>query len=453
MEDYDVVVVGSGSGMIIADNALEQGFKVAVVDQGPLGGTCLNVGCIPSKMLLYPAEVITQIQEARRVGIEAGVKKVDFQSIMRRMRGVIEDSHKHMRTAIKQSPNLDFYEARGKFVDDYSLEVGDKKIRGEKIFLVSGARPEVPPIKGIERVNYLDNEKVLELKEVPESIIIAGGGYIAAEYSHFFASLGSQVTVVQRNSRILPQEEPEVSALLEETMKRRMGVHTSMEVREVEEDKEGIRVKAEGEDRKKDFSAKKLLLAVGRRSNADLLGLENTGVERDERDYIIVNDYLETTKEKIWALGDATGRKMYKHVANEEAHLAWHNAIHDHKARMDYLSAPHAVYSHPQVASVGLTQEEAQKDHHILVGKAGYMDVAKGEAMVEEEGFAKAIVERGEGRILGFHIVGPHAPILIQEVTNAMASGGNLSPIARGMHIHPALPELIPATLNNLEEP
>jgi len=202
----------------------------------------------------------------------------------------------------------------------------------------------------------------------------------------------------------------------------------------------------------KEFTARSILVAVGRRSNADRLKVENTGVELDEKGFIKVNAYLETSRKNIFAVGDINGQQMFTHVANVEASLAADNAIHGKRTKMDYSAAPHAVYSHPQIASVGMTEQAARKQHKVLVGRARYWDVAQGEAMMEETGFAKAVVEADTGKILGFHIIGPYAPILIQEVINAMASGGGIDQIRRGMHIHPAITELIPQALSNLKD-
>ena len=458
MKEYDVIVIGSGSGMSIVSGALNHGLTVALVDKGPLGGTCLNVGCIPSKMLIYPADRIVEIQEAKKLGISAEIKDIDFSSIMERMRGIVDDGVSHMREGLKHVENLDYYETEGHFVEDYTIEVNGEKIKGEKIFIVSGARPLIPPIKGINEVDYLTNETVLQLKERPESMVIIGGGYIACEFGHFFAAMGTKVTIVQRNVRLVKNEEPEISELLKKEMSKRMEIHTNTEVVEVKKTENGItlvgRDKTTGEE--KEFTAKKILVASGRKSNADLLKVENIGVETDKRGYIIVNEYFETSKTNIWACGDAIGKYMFKHTANEEADLMWSNAMHtenDQKVSMDYWATPHAVFSYPQIASVGLTEEQAKKEYDILVGKAEYSSVAKGEAMVEETSFGKAIIEKGTWRILGFHIIGPYAPMLIQEVINAMASDGTLMPIARAQHIHPALPELILRTLSRLREP
>jgi len=349
---------------------------------------------------------------------------------------------------------LDFYDGLGSFADDYTLEVEGERIKGRKIFITSGARPLIPPIKGIENVDYLTNENVLDLTRKPESLIIIGGGYIAAEFGHFFASMGTKVTILQRAGRLVRDEEPEVSELLKTKMGKRMDIFTSTEAREVKRGKEEMKVitrdKVSGEER--EFSAERILLAAGRKSNADLLKVEKTGVKVDQRGYIAVNDYLETSKVNIWAFGDAIGKKMFRHSANREADLVWHNAIHGERNKVDYDKVPHAVFSYPQVASVGLGEEEARKNHDILVGKAKYSEVAKGEAMMEEDSFAKIIIEKNSGRILGFHVIGPYAPILIQEVINAMSIDGTVRPIINGMHIHPALPEVIQSTLGNLQE-
>jgi len=273
------------------------------------------------------------------------------------------------------------------------------------------------------------------------------------EYGHFFAAMGTTVTILEMADRLVLAEEPEISEVLKKELNRRMDVYTNVRAEEVKENGRGITVIATDAKSgvKKEFTAKIILVAVGRRSNADLLRVENTGAEVDKRGFVKVNEYLETTKKNIFAVGDANGQQMFTHVANVEASLAADNAIHGSKIKMDYSAAPHAVYSHPQIASVGLTEEAARKAHKVLVGKAKYSDVAQGEAMMEENGFTKAVVEADAGRILGFHIIGPYAPILIQEVINAMASGGGIGQIQTGMHIHPAITELIPALLSSLK--
>jgi mycothione reductase len=454
MKTYDVIVVGSGSGGEIVEAAVSHKMTVAWIDKGPLGGTCLNVGCIPSKILIHPADRIMEIVDAKKLGITAEITHIDFKTIMQRVRQPIQESHTAMEKGISNTENLDYYNAECFFTNEYTLRVSGTEIRGEKIFLASGARPLIPPIKGLETVPYLTNENVFDLHEKPESMVIIGGGYIAVEFAHFFSAVGTKVTICQRVNRLIPTTEPEISEILKNQLKKRMQIYLNTEVLEVHQ--QGSTVDVRGKDRVsgKDIlvSAEKIFVAAGRKSNADILKVENTGVHTDERGYIQVNDYLETSKKNIWAFGDAIGKAMFKHVANEEAVVAWRNAFHEKKTKMDYQVIPYAVFTYPEIAAVGLTEEEARKHHDILVGTARYADVAKGDAMMEYDGFAKAIVDKQNGKILGFHIIGPYAPMLIQEVINGMALGGNIAFISHGMHIHPALPELILRTLGNLRE-
>jgi dihydrolipoamide dehydrogenase len=336
------------------------------------------------------------------------------------------------------------------------MKVGDQLIKAKRIFIVSGARPDVPKIKGIDNTNYLTSDTLLKLETQPKSMLIIGGGYIASEYGHFFSSIGTKVTIIQRNPRILPDEEPEISTLLREEMSKRMDVFVNYEATEVTE-KDGMKTvtaKNRTDDSTKEFSAEALLVAAGRLPNSDMLKPEKTGVELDAQGYVKVNEYLETGKKNIWAFGDAIGKQMFKHVANYEAQVAWHNAVHDHKVKMDYSAAPHAVFTHPQIAAVGLKEAESkQLGYKVLVGVSSHAATALGAAMGEPKGFVKVIVEQKTGRILGGHIIGPFASILIQEIINAMAVGDKtFTPIVRGMHIHPAMTEVVQMAFGNLRE-
>jgi len=453
MKEYDVIVIGAGVGLGIAFKAQAGKMKVALIDKGNMGGTCVNVGCVPSKILIYHADRIADIEEAGKLGIEAEVKRIDFSAIMDQMKATIEESRTWMKNEVESSEGMDFYNEEARFVGDYTLKVGKQTIKGQKIFIVSGARPLIPPIKGLDKISYLTNENVLSLRERPESIIIIGGGYVGVEYAHFFAALGTKVTVVQRQSRLLPNEEPEISEYLKKELSKRMDILTDWETVEVWE--KGrlytaiLRNVETGYE--KVLNGASVMVAAGRVSNADLLDVDKTGVETNEANYIKVDGTLLTSKNNIWAFGDAIGRQMFTHAGDMERRVAWHNATSRKKISFDFGLVPHAVFTRPQIAAVGLTEEEALKGYKILVGRANYSEVVMGDAMMEKESFAKAIVDKKTEKILGFHIIGPDAAILIQEVVNALGMGGDVKSITDNMHIFPSLSEIIPQTLNNLE--
>ena len=454
MEHFDVLVIGTGSGMLVASVALESGFRVAVVDNGPMGGTCINRGCVPSKMLIYPADVATTIRQAGKLGVNATVNSIDFSNILNRMHHLVNEDSGMQAKAVEATPEMKWFKDAGEFTADYTLRVGGQSITAEKIFIASGTRVKIPQLKGLDKVDYLTSDSVLELQSPPKSLIILGGGYIGVEYGHFFSGIGTKTTLIQRPTKLLKEEEPEVSELLKLELQKRIEIFTGFEAVEVKNEGNQKLVVAQNlaDGSQKEFAADALMVAAGRTPNSDILKPERTGVKLDERGYIKVNEFLETGKKNIWAFGDAIGKYMFKHVANYEAGLAWHNSVHDHKAPVDYSAAPHAVFSEPQVASVGLKEADAkQLGYKTLVGTALYRDTAMGAAMDYVNGFVKVIVEQKTGRILGAHIIGPEASILIQEIVNAMNTADrSYAPILRSMHIHPAMPEVVQNAFGNL---
>jgi mycothione reductase len=456
MKHFDVIVVGSGAGMMIADAAVNDGKSVALVEKGLLGGTCLNVGCIPSKMIIYPADLINQIKHAEQLGIKATIEEIDFAFIMQRTRDFVHHDRHSMEEAITQVEGLTFYPVKGEFIGDYTMKVGDESIKGETIFLASGARAFIPPIKGLETIEYLTNDNVWELTEKPESMAIVGGGLIAVEMAHFFSSMGVEVNLLSRSPRLIKEGEPEISEILLTTMRQRMHIETSIEVKEVEKKGDRILVKAQKKDGEiKEFKVETVFIAAGRKSNADLLKVENTGVDVDSRGYIVVDELYNTSKKNIIAFGDAIGRAMYRHVANKEAEIVWHAYSSGHGHAMNYDLVPYAVFSWPQIGAVGLTEAEVkERGDDYYIGEYNFSDTAKGAAMAEEDGYVKVLLRKENFKILGAHIIGPFAPILVQEVINVMNAGdGTVHPLAEAMHIHPALPEVVQRAFYKLRDP
>jgi dihydrolipoamide dehydrogenase len=453
MIEYDAIVIGSGAGMNVATKVARDGMKVAVIDRDPMGGTCLNRGCIPSKVMIHPADIIKTVQEAEKIGLYATIEGIDFDRLMKRTWKIVLGDRHEMEEGIRRDPNADFYNEVGAFVSDYTLKVGKETITAPKIVIASGARPFIPPIKGLGEVGFLTNRNVFDIKEPPESLLIVGGGYIAVEFAHFFSSAGTKVTVVGRNPKLVPEEEPLISELLKLRLSKYVRIYTQHEVTSAskEGDEKALIAKSLADDKHYKFKGKEILVAAGRISNSDLLKPENSGVMVDENGWIRVDKNLMTTKPNIYAMGDATGKYQFRHTANYEGEVVWANLFKNRRKIIDEHAVPHAIFTHPQIGAVGLREAEAKENHEILVGIKRYIETAKGYAMGEEDGVAKVIVDAASKRILGAHIIGPEAADLVQLVVDLMnAERGDFLPLTRTQVIHPALTEVVIGAFANL---
>jgi len=462
VKEYDFIVVGSGSALEIVWTVVQErrNVRVAVIDKDEPGGICLTRGCIPSKILLYPAELVRTIERAGEFGISVDLKKVDFHAVMQRMKALIYADINALRQGLTNSKNVDYYDEAAEFVAPYTLRVGGNTITSKTILLCTGSKPVIPTIAGLDRVAYLTSDTILKLNRLPGSVAIIGGGYIAAEYGHFFAAMGSRVTIIGRNPQFIPGEEPEVSALAKRELQKHMTVITNHEVRRAEntagEKKKVVAVNREN-GREIEVVADEIVVASGRDSNSDILHPEKAGIKTDERGWIVVDEYLETSQPNVWAFGDADGKHMFKHVANHEALVVYSNAVHKDKVKVDYHAVPHAVFTIPEIASVGLREKEAVDEYgeeNVLIGVQRYEDTAKGEAMSVKDCFVKVLVQKDTQRILGAHIIGPQASVLIQEIVTLMyTSEQSAEPLLKAMHIHPALSEVVARAFGSLMTP
>jgi mycothione reductase len=444
-------MVGSGSISNLFDPLIQNNpkIKIAVIDKDEPGGICLTRGCIPSKILLYPAELVRTIEEARELGVEADIKKIDFVKIMNRMRSLISKDIESIREGLSSSKNIDYYHDIVEFVSPYTMKVGKETIASKLIFLCIGSKTIIPAIKGLEETGYLTSDTVLKLTALPKSVAIVGGGYIAAEYGHFLSSMGSKVTIVGRNPRFLHEEEPEISELAKKELGKHIEIITNHEVREARKTPRGKLLLAHDRKTGKDLEieAEEIMIASGRGPITDILHPEKGGVKTTKDGWIEVNEYLETSQPNVWALGDAIGKFLFKHAANYESEIVYYNAILKRKVKADFHAVPHAVFTSPEIASVGLGEKEAierfGKDR-VMVGFYKYENTAKGEAMNVTEYFVKVIVDGSDERILGAHIIGPEASVLIQEIINVMYAPSQSAEIVNSaMHIHPSLSEVV----------
>jgi mycothione reductase len=448
---FDVVIIGTGSGNTILTPDFDS-LRVAIVEKGVFGGTCINRGCVPTKMFVYAADIASHVTHAATYGIDATIDKVRWGDIVDRVFTRIDPIAPNGKAYRESAPNTTVYTAEARFVSPKVIQVTaadgtTELITGEHIVLAAGARPLVPDVAGLDSVDYHTSDTIMRLTELPERLIIFGGGYIAAEMAHVFGSLGSEVIMVNRSRRLLAREDEAVSHRFTDLSQRRFDCHLSTRVDSVSQDASGITVRVHNESRQHyEITGDALLVAVGRVPNGDTLDLGAGGVEVDANGYVIPDEYLRTTARGVWALGDVTNDNQLKHVANAEARAVAHNLIHPESLRTaDLWPIPHAVFADPQVASVGQTEQELRhRGRHYVTAVQNYSDVAYGWAMEDTGHFCKIIACPDSRQILGAHIIGPQASILIQQLIQGMKFGQTVDQLAHGqIYIHPALTEVV----------
>lgn len=453
MKNYDLIVIGSGAGNNVATAAASEGQKVALVENGPLGGTCLNRGCIPSKIWTHVADTIRSVDHAMAIGVKAEVEYIEFDTIQERLWKLVDGDSGRMEAALKRDRRIDLIQETAVFVDVKVLQVGKKRIGAERMVIANGCRTNVPEIPGLEEVGYLMSEDVFRMEFPPQSLIIIGGGYKALELAHFFSAIGTEVTLVGRNPRLIPREDPEVSEHVRRHLAKLMHLHLGSVPVQFSRDEGGkrMRVKDRQDGQEEEVMAEEILVCAGVLSNNDILDARKGGIELDERGFIKTNQHLETNVTGVYALGDTLGRTMFRHTANYQSLVVWEN-LNGRRMKLDERVVPHAVYTYPRVASVGMTEAEARaKGLNVAIGRAAYGDTAKGYAMDETESFVKVLLEHDTGRILGASICGSEADVLIQSIVFMMNSDkGTLAPIYRSQVIHPSIIEVVDRAFHNI---
>ncbi|MDA0989341.1 MAG: dihydrolipoyl dehydrogenase [Verrucomicrobia bacterium] len=446
MKPYDVIVVGTGGGSKITHPAVRAGLSVAVVDKGPVGGTCLNRGCIPSKMLIYPAEVADIVREAGRFGLSGiAPPRADLKSIVRRINEKVDGQSAAGRRRYDTYDSVDFYDSPARFVSDRVLDIRGELITADTIFLATGARPAIPAIPGLLETPFMSSTEALRNETLPQSLIVIGAGYIGTELGYAYGALGTKVQFIVR-SRFLRNEDREIADAFDDVFSASHQVHKGMSPTSIEHDSSGFTVtcqNATGESIQ--HRAEALLVATGIVPETDDLGLENTGIQTNAQGYIQVNDHLQTSVPGIYALGDCIGRHFFRHTVNHEGEYLVRRVIDQTTdAPIDYGPVPHAIFTHPQVAGVGPTEQDLiAAGASIVVGRAKYPNTVAGSARLLDHGLVKLLIDRNDGTILGCHIVGPEASNMIHLVIALMKLRGRLTDLLDMIFIHPALPEVI----------
>ena len=450
MKKYDVIIIGSGGGSKITRPAANMGLKVAIIEKGALGGTCLNHGCIPSKMLIHPADIISELREAHRFSLTVSQSvDVQFKALVERVTKEITADSDSIAPAYEKHENITLYPHEARFVSDKVIEVNGEQLTADKIFIVAGCRAQVPPIPGLEGTPYLTYKEALRNTKQPKTMTIIGGGYIAVELGYFYASMGTDVTFVVR-SGMISAEDKEVIAEFERVFSSNFTVKLKTSPTEVKYDNDIFRVTIKESDGTESYlSSEALFIATGVKPNTDTLDLANTGIKTDSKGYIQVDNTFKTDVPGVWAFGDIIGKYLFRHAANYQGEYVF-NAVFANPSDepINYPPMPHAIFSNPQVAGVGLTEEEALENGiPFIKARNDYKNSAMGMALRSEEGFCKLLFHKESKKLIGAHIIGKEASNMIHMCIAFMKMGATIEDMLDTIYIHPALPEIVRNTV------
>ncbi len=448
---YDLAVIGTGSGNSIVDRSFID-HRVALLEENVFGGTCLNVGCIPTKMLVHPADLARDAGRAPELGIDTSYDGARWPEIRDRIFGRIDPIGPGEKAKRESRANIDVYSGHATFLDDHTLDTGTgERISATQIVVAAGSRVDVAEIPGLDVVGHHTSDTVMRLAELPRRMVIVGGGYVAAEFAHIFSALGTQVTQVHRGPRLLSQLDEELSATFTELASRQWEVRLDTLVAKASR-RGDVKVLTleDGSEVETDV----VLIATGRVANVDRLGLENTGITVADG-LIKVDEFQRTTAEGVWALGDVSSHHQLKHVANLEAQVVRHNLLHPQDLRSSSNRVvPAAVFTSPQIACVGLTSQDARRqDIAHRAATYDYADVAYGWALESTPGehYVKLLSDPEGQQLLGAHIIGPEASLLLQPLVQAMSLGTPVEQMAKAQYwIHPSLAEVVENALLKL---
>ena len=449
MEKFDLIIIGAGSGNSVLTPDFDD-WKVALVERDVFGGTCLNRGCIPSKMFIYPASIVESVRTADRLGVDAQVNNVRWGDMVQRVFGRIDPIAESGGEWRRSLDNITVFAEDARFVGEKQLQVGDQVITADTIVLAAGARPRIPDIPGLADVRYHTSASMMRVPQAPKRLGVLGGGFIAVEMSHMFQAAGSEVTIMNRSHHLLRAQDDEVSERFTEVFAERFNLQCGESPTSVRQEGEEIIIEFPTGN---PVVVDELLVATGRVPNGEQLQVAETGVAIDDSGYVVVDEHQRTNVEGIWALGDISNRMQLKHTANAETRVVAHNIHHpDDLKSVNYSGTPSAVFSHPQVATVGKTERELKAEGvNYIAHTQPYSATAYGWAMEDDHGFCKVICDADTRLLLGAHIIGHEASLLIGQLIFGIRFGLTVDEMARDpLYIHPALSEVVEQALLEL---
>ena len=452
---YDAIIIGTGqSGPALADRMDDEGVKVAVLERHLYGGTCVNVGCIPTKTLVASARAAHMARRAADFGVIIdGAIQVDMKKVKARQDEISGNSHSGVTGWLESLDHTTLYKGHGRFAGPNQVRVNDELLEADKIYLNVGARAFVPPIPGIDEVDYLTNSTVLALDSLPAHLIIIGGSYIGLEFAQIYRRFGSQVTLVEQENRLIPREDEDVSAAIKEILEKEgIDIRLDARVERVEKQGEGTAVHLQTPEGARQLKGSHLLIAVGRRPNTDDLDLDKAGVEVDARGFIQVDDELRTSAPGIWAMGDCNGRGAFTHTSYNDFEIIAANLFDQDRRRVSDRILCYGLFIDPPLGRVGMTEQQVRASgRNVLVGKRMMADVGRAKERSETDGFMKVYVDADSNEILGAAILGIGGDEVVHSLLDAMYAKAPYTTIQRAVHIHPTVTELIPTMLGDLE--
>lgn len=451
MKHFDLAIIGTGSGNAIPEELNDA--SIALIEAGRFGGTCLNVGCIPTKMYVYPADVIEEAKAAHELGVDLTYHGVDLPLLQDRIFGrridVIAEGGERYRK--DECPNITVFSDMARFTGDKTIEVAGEHITADQIIVAAGSRPQIPDLVTDSGVPYYTNEDIMRIERLPKRLLILGSGYIATEFAHVFSALGSEVVITGRSDVLIKHQDRDVAVRFTRAARERWDVRLGQKTTGLTKDGDTITLTfADGSTATGDA----LLVATGRIPNGDRLNLAAAGIDTHDDGRIKVDQHGRTSAAGVWALGDVSSPYQLKHVANHEARVVFHNVTNPEKLRsFRHDAVPAAIFTHPQIASVGMSEQEARDaGYDIAIATQDFSDVAYGWAMEDNVGFCKIIADKKTGLILGAHLMGHQSAILIQGLIQAMALGTTAKQMAEDqLWIHPSLSEVVENCLLGLE--
>lgn len=455
MKKFNAIVIGAGqAGPPLAEKLTQDGQPTAIIERNLFGGTCVNVGCIPTKTLVGSARVAQLARRAAEFGVDTGTIDVDMRRVKARMDQVRGESNRGVTTWLEGMENLEIIRGHARFVGPNRIDVDGTTLEADKVFINVGARARVPDIPGLNEVPYFTNSTILEVDFLPDHLIIIGGSYIGIEFAQMYRRFGSLVTVVEMADRLIPRDDEDISNEVQNILERE-GVQFELGAECVSLAKRGmnIEVTTSCDDERRSVTGTHVLLAVGRVPNTDDLGLTAAGIETNARGLITVDDELRTTAEGVWALGEVNGRGAFTHTAYNDFEIVAANLFSDNRRRVSDRIECYGVFIDPPLGRVGLTERAAREaGFNVRIGKRQMTRVSRAREFGETQGFMKVVVDGDTDKILGAAILGLNGDEAVHSIIDIMNADLPYTTIQRSVHIHPTVAELIPTVFGQLDE-